>query len=212
MKLSKRLQAIADSISLNSKVIDVGCDHALLDIYLSLYKNCICIASDINDGALEQARYNIGRFGIKNIQLVLTDGLNGIEVNMNDTVVISGMGTGTINHILENAVLPKKLIISSHNDHEDLRKSVTKLGYQIIDEKFVVEKGKEYIIIVFIKGTINYNDIDYSYGPILKKNKEYLQSLYSKTKKIYDLIPEDSIERENKEKRLLEIESFLKEY
>ena len=34
MKISKRLKAISDFITDNSNVIDVGCDHALLDIYL----------------------------------------------------------------------------------------------------------------------------------------------------------------------------------
>lgn len=211
MKISKRLQAIADCVSVDSKVIDVGCDHALLDIYLSMYKNCICIASDINENALDQAKYNIARFGAKNIKLVLTDGLNGIEVNKNDILVISGMGTTTINYILEEANLPNTLIISSHNDHEDLRKIITNLQYQIVDEKFVEEKGKEYIIIVFKKGTFNYDETDYIYGPILKNNKYYLQKLYDKTKKVYDQIPEDSSEKIIKEKRLYEIKSLIKE-
>ena len=61
MKISKRLQTIADMISEGEKVIDVGCDHALLDIYLSNYKNCLCVAADINSNALEQAKYNIKR-------------------------------------------------------------------------------------------------------------------------------------------------------
>ena len=34
MKLSRRLQAISDLINPNSKIIDVGADHAFLDIYL----------------------------------------------------------------------------------------------------------------------------------------------------------------------------------
>ena len=79
MKISKRLETIADFIPINSKVIDVGCDHALLDIYLSQEKNCECIASDVNKNALDQAKYNISRFHVKNVATVLTDGLEGAD-------------------------------------------------------------------------------------------------------------------------------------
>ena len=189
MKISKRLQVIADIISKGSKVIDVGCDHALLDIYLSMYKNCRCIAADVNSNALEQAKYNIRRFGAKGIDTILTDGLTGIEVSDKDIVVISGMGATTIEHILTNNKTPNTLIISSHNDWEHLRKVVTLLGYKIEEEKFVIDKSKGYIIIKFIKGEGNYSDEDLLYGPYLKNNLVYLKYLYNKTEEIYDKIP-----------------------
>ena len=34
IKISNRLEAISSLIPNNSKVIDIGCDHGLLDIYL----------------------------------------------------------------------------------------------------------------------------------------------------------------------------------
>ena len=34
IKLSKRLEAISSLVPNNSKIIDIGCDHGLLDIYL----------------------------------------------------------------------------------------------------------------------------------------------------------------------------------
>ena len=36
INLSKRLEAISSLIPNKSKVIDIGCDHGLLDIYLLL--------------------------------------------------------------------------------------------------------------------------------------------------------------------------------
>ena len=39
IKLSKRLDAISSLVPINSKVVDIGCDHGLLDIYL--YQNKI---------------------------------------------------------------------------------------------------------------------------------------------------------------------------
>ena len=38
--LSIRLQKIADMIAEGSNVIDIGCDHGFLDIYLTSVKNC----------------------------------------------------------------------------------------------------------------------------------------------------------------------------
>ena len=34
INISKRLETIASLVPINSKVIDIGCDHGLLDIYL----------------------------------------------------------------------------------------------------------------------------------------------------------------------------------
>ena len=53
MQIRKRLKAIASLVEKGSKVIDVGCDHALLDIYLTLYNSNECIASDINKNAYD---------------------------------------------------------------------------------------------------------------------------------------------------------------
>ena len=59
MKISKRLKTIADLIPNDSKVIDVGCDHAYLSIYLSKEKKCKCLATDVNSNALENAKRNM---------------------------------------------------------------------------------------------------------------------------------------------------------
>ena len=53
MKLSKRLQVVASFIPDNSSLLDVGCDHALLDIFLmQTKKNIQIMASDINPNPL----------------------------------------------------------------------------------------------------------------------------------------------------------------
>lgn len=211
MKISKRLQTIADMISNENKVIDVGCDHALLDIYLSMKKNCKCIAADINKNALDQAKYNIKRFGAKNIETVLTDGLHDIEVSEKDIVVISGMGASTIEHILTTSKASDTLIISAHNDWENLRKIVVSLGYKIEEELFVLDKGKGYIIIKFIKGEGKYTQEELLYGPYLKENLGYLNYLYNKIHEVFEKIPNDNLEKESKKKQLENIERLIKE-
>lgn len=50
-KLSKRLEMVASFIDENDKsVIDIGCDHGLLSIYLAeKFNNLKIIASDVNN-------------------------------------------------------------------------------------------------------------------------------------------------------------------
>ena len=52
IRLSKRLKCIASYVSDGMNIVDIGCDHALLDIYLCQVKKDIkIIASDINQNA-----------------------------------------------------------------------------------------------------------------------------------------------------------------
>ena len=59
MNLSKRLNAVATLVDIGVRVIDVGCDHAYLDIFLTQNNDNNCIATDINENALNGAKYNI---------------------------------------------------------------------------------------------------------------------------------------------------------
>lgn len=210
MKISKRLETIASLIPNNSKVIDVGCDHALLDIYLCHEKDCECIASDVNKNALDQAKYNILRFHAKNVKTVLTNGLEGIPLNPQDIVVISGMGTSTIKEIVDTDDMPNRMIISTHTDFEELRKHMVTRGFQIQNEKYVEEKGKHYIIIDFVRGVSNYSEEDLKFGPILKKNLQYLENEICKVLEIIEKIPANDSERETKEQLLHELEQLKK--
>ena len=66
MQLSKRLSAVAGLVTRGNRLVDVGCDHALLDIYLALNRNNVkLIASDINENPLKIAKENIKKY--KNI-------------------------------------------------------------------------------------------------------------------------------------------------
>ena len=190
MKISKRLNTIADLVPVHSKVIDVGCDHGLLSIYLDLEKKCKVIATDVNINALNMAKINVKKYNVSNVETILTDGLDGIDISKDDYIIIAGMGTTTIKHILSNKTLSDNLIISSNNQWLELRKYVTSLGYIILDERFVVDQKKSYVIIQFKKGKKNYSKLDLKYGPILKKDTNYLiyelEKLFKVKEKIKD--------------------------
>ena len=102
MKLSKRLLTIADLID-TKNVIDVGCDHALLDIYLTQEKQLNCRGTDISSKVLENAKNNVKKYNLeKKIPLILTNGLENIKIKKDDTIIIAGMGASTILEILNN--------------------------------------------------------------------------------------------------------------
>lgn len=194
MKISKRLRAISDFISDNSFILDIGCDHAILDVYCALNKkNIRAIASDINAGPLEFAKKNVKKYGVSDrVTVVLGNGLSTYKFGV-DTVILSGLGSTTIINILNRdiSVLDRidKLIISSNNDYYFLRKSVCDLGFYIEDEVMICDRGKYYPIIVFKRGNRNYKDYEFKYGPILLENMDadFIDYLNLEKRKLLDI-------------------------
>ena len=188
IKLSKRLLSIANLVSDNSKVADIGCDHGLVSIYLAMNKqNISIIASDINQNALDNAIKNINKYHLEDkIKVCLSNGLDNINDEI-DTIIISGMGGHTIIDILTNNQeklnTVNNIIIQSNNDIEYVRRKIVKLGYYISKEKLILDKNIYYTVILFTKGKKKYTNKEYYFGPILlkenskifieRKNKEY---------------------------------------
>ncbi len=188
IKLSKRLLAIANLVDDNSKVVDIGCDHGLVSIYLAMNKqNISIIASDINQNALDNAIKNINKYHLEDkIKVCLSNGLDNINDEI-DTIIISGMGGHTIIDILTNNQeklnTVNNIIIQSNNDIEYVRRKIVKLGYCISKEELILDKNIYYTVILFTKGKKKYTNKEYYFGPILlkenskifieRKNKEY---------------------------------------
>lgn len=192
MKISRRLKAIADLVD-TKRVIDVGCDHGYLDIYLTLYKNCSCVATDISVNAIDNCLDNIKKFHLEDkISVMVADGIKGISINKHDTVVLSGMGTSTIINILTSKQLPDKIIVSSHNHLEELRRFVVGLGYKINNEIYILEHNIPYIIIKFVKGKENYNNYEYILGPIVIRDVNYKEYILNKYIERLKKIPEQN--------------------
>ncbi len=213
MKLSRRLQAIIDMIPEGVRVIDVGCDHAFLDIYLTLKGTNRCIASDINENVLKKTKEMIESYQLLDkIQIVRSDGLKEIEIKQDDFVVIAGMGTSTILRILSEKEITQ-VIIQSNNDLEELRRKLSdNYGFLIVDEQVVFEKNLYYVIMKIQKGNVRYSDKECQLGPILiskrdSLTKSYFEALLKKKKKILNALP---IDCEEQKKFMVEI-SYLKE-
>lgn len=182
-------------IELGSNVIDIGCDHGLLDVYLTKNKNCRCIASDISVKVLENTEKNINKYGLKNcISIICSNGFEKLSIGNGDIIVISGMGTSTIIDILKNDKINNvnSLIIQSNNEIEILRKNVVKLGFYIYNEQIINDNDKDYIIIYFKRGYKKYYNWDYLFGPIARKdlkNSSYFNKIYEKYYLILKKIP-----------------------
>lgn len=220
MNLDNRLKRITDFIPSDSYILDVGCDHALLDIYLALNrKNVKLIASDINENPLKIAKENIKKYNLEDkITLEKADGVSKINDEV-DTVVIAGMGTSTINDIINNDLEKlknvKKIIISSHTSSFELRENMNKKGFKIIDEAVVFDKGKYYEIIVYSNGYEKLSKLDKKYGPIISKRKDeitkaYFNERYLKLIEIYKKIPNGNEKlKDDLNKKIKEIKKFL---
>lgn len=181
LKISNRLKLIADLVPKNTRVVDVGCDHALLDIYLTLKFNCECVATDVNQNALDIAINNIKKYNLENkIKTILSDGVDDVLLNRDDCIVLSGMGTKTILDILSSRSIENQyILIQSNTDIELLRKSMFKNGYYVVDEDVVVEKKKFYPTILYCKGKEKCNLSNFIIGSkIINKSSGKIYCLY----------------------------------
>lgn len=189
-RISKRLKAITSYVAKDDKVVDVGCDHGLLSIYL-IENNLVSkvIASDVNENALKNAISNIEKRNL-HIKTVLSDGIEKIDLKDINTLIISGMGTSTILHILhDNKKIKKinKLIIQANNDHYILRENLNEKGYYLKEESYTYDKNKWYVTSLFVKSD-NKNTIDVlKYGFL--NNEEYNDYLLKKNYEILKKIP-----------------------
>ena len=208
IKISKRLQLVASFVSDNSTVIDVGCDHAHLSIYLcENKKNIKVFASDVNPNPLKKAQENIKKYHMDDkIEILLKDGINDLDKSI-DTVVISGMGGILMSEIIknkENLTHVKTLILSPNNEFPKVRETLKTIGYKIEKEKLITENNITYLVIKAIIGkekhgnffgTLKNNDIDtiYYYTKLATENNKILKKL--PRKKILKII---KLKRENR--------------
>lgn len=215
VKLNNRLECVSSFVLENRKVIDIGCDHALLSIYLVQNKKTLkMIASDINEGPLLHAEENIKKYKLEDkIILKLGSGVEPIEDDI-DTIIISGMGglnmIGILKYSKEKYKKVDTIILSPNSDTDKVRKEICKLGFYIDNEKLVKEKNIIYPVIRFKRGKKKYKYQDYLYGPILIQEKsnlfiEYLTKEKEKKEKLLNVLPKKYIRKSLELKKELKV-------
>ena len=80
MELSKRLQAVADLVTADYKLADIGTDHAYIPICLIQQKKIAeAVALDVNEGPLQRAEEHIRENGLEaEIETRLSNGFQAL--------------------------------------------------------------------------------------------------------------------------------------
>ena len=150
MQLSLRLSAIADMVTEGNRLVDVGCDHGYLPVYLIQQKKIpSAIAMDVRKGPLSRAQEHISQYGLEEyISTRLSDGLAGLVAGEGDTLVIAGMGGPLMERILTDGKSVRdsfsELILQPQSDIPHFRRFIQSEGWVIVEEKMVEEDGKFY--------------------------------------------------------------------
>lgn len=194
MRLTPRLMAIAELCHTSKKIIDVGCDHAKLPIYL--VQNGIidsAIATDIKEGPIKSAKRNIEAQGVgERVKTNLCFGLRDFNACSADTIIIAGMGADEIMAILDDAKWTKstehKIIIQPMTGAPRVRRYLAKNGYAIKREIVARETGKMYTIMLAQWAQSEIKEENYflfSDALMAEKNGiEYINNLHSRHKNI----------------------------
>lgn len=150
MRLSLRLSAAAGMVTEGNRLVDVGCDHGYLPVYLVMEKKIpSAIAMDVRKGPLSRAKKHIAEYGLTEyIETRLSDGLAALEEGEGDTLVIAGMGGPLMERILTEGqrVLGsfQELILQPQSDVRHFRRFLLDSGWVIVEEDMVLEDGKFY--------------------------------------------------------------------
>ncbi|MDQ0058348.1 tRNA (adenine(22)-N(1))-methyltransferase [Paenibacillus harenae] len=155
LKLSRRLQKIADYVTEGSRIADIGSDHAMLPVYLLQSNKCPSgIAGELNEGPYEAARKQAADAGLsKRLAVRQGDGLAVLQPGEADTVTIAGMGGSLMSDILEAGAQAGKLsgvqeLVLQPNVGEDtVRRWLRHHGWYLAEESILEEDGKIYEIM-----------------------------------------------------------------
>ena len=149
--IDKRLQAIAEFVTEGGLVVDVGADHGYLSIYLvESGRSKKALATDVREMPLQSAQENIAEHLLsEKIDTMLTDGLNGVDLQDMTDIVIAGMGGILISEILEarHPLVEKNLVLQPMTQAGHLRQWLCENGYDIIEEAPVFVGKKAYCVI-----------------------------------------------------------------
>ncbi|GGJ09212.1 hypothetical protein GCM10010885_17840 [Alicyclobacillus cellulosilyticus] len=155
IKLSPRLQRVAEFVLTGRPVADVGTDHAFLPIYLVQSGRVpLAIATDIAPGPYRAALANVRKWRLLDaISVRLGPGLTPLYPGEAATVVIAGMGGRTVRDILaaEPAVVAgtSRFIIQPMNAAEQVRRFMYGACWRIVHEEVVAAEGRLYEMVVF---------------------------------------------------------------
>ena len=185
IKLTQRMQIIADMVIPGKPAADIGTDHGYIPAYL--LSNNICrkvIMTDVNEGPLSRAKENFEAFGLIDQDFRLGNGLEVIDKGEVSTVIIAGMGGELISEILfkdiEKTRSFSKIIVQPRTYFDEIRFNLQCEGFEIVDYKLAKEKGRicEVFSVKYTGKEIIENDQNKIISDILLKSDDPLLDEY----------------------------------
>ena len=220
--LSKRLEQVASMVTKGDIIADIGTDHGYVPIYL--VEKGICpkaYAMDINQGPIESAIKNIENYGLsEKIQAIKSNGLEKLEPEKADTIIIAGMGGELMLRILKSAdpaVIAgiRTFLLSPQSELAIFRHGLEDLRLAIREERMLEEDGKYYTIMRVEHGEMHADsEAEYRYGMCLTEDSvPVLRELLEKEERQYREIADhlNKQEREGAKARLEEISVLLQQ-
>ncbi len=150
MALSGRLRMLADMVTPGSRLVDVGCDHGFLSIYLVQEGACpAALAMDVREGPLAAARRHVEAYRLGDyITLRLSDGLAAYRAGEAEALVCAGMGGRLMERILREGMDlargMRELILQPQSELPQFRAFLREAGFGIVQEDAIREDGKYY--------------------------------------------------------------------
>ncbi|MFC0014851.1 MULTISPECIES: tRNA (adenine(22)-N(1))-methyltransferase TrmK [Allobacillus] len=225
MELSNRLKQVIEFLPEDvKKFADIGSDHAYLPCAVCLTRPYVqAIAGEVNRGPYESAQSQVKKMNLQEqIEVRLGNGLEVIEPNEVDTIIIAGMGGSLIRSILESH--PEKLegvtrlILQPNIDASSIREFSLNYGYQLIAERIINDEGYIYEVLVLEKSdqAQQLSDKEIYLGPFLMKEKnaafiEKWQHVFEKKQKIIEQIKQAKNPDQNKINLFEQQKSWIKE-
>ena len=158
IELTPRLRMVADLIPVDSRLADIGTDHAYLPAALIQEgKIPSAIAADLRQGPLSRAKETVREYGLTGqVSFRLCNGLVGIRPEESDAIAIAGMGGETIADILNAAPWTREnnvpLVLQPMSSMEDLRLWLQQNGYCIVREELAQEGDTIYTAMLVQAG------------------------------------------------------------
>lgn len=185
IELGERLTRVASYVPNESKVCDVGSDHAYLPVYLIQNDQISCaIAGEVVEGPYLSAKQTVRDYRMENrIEVRLGDGLQILSKEDDITAVtICGMGGELISRILEAGYNGghlngrERLILQPNVAEHFVREWLMNHSYHIVEETVVEDNHRLYEIIVAepVDKRVEYSELELKYGPILLKESSEL--------------------------------------
>lgn len=168
--LDNRLKLCADFVRNNSKLADIGTDHAYLPVWLCRIGRCVsAVAADINPEPLRRGAKTIRDAGLcDTVTARLSNGLEQISSDEADDIVIAGMGGELIARIISDCAFAKDsskhFILQPMTKSEELIKWLCENKYKILKQDCCVAANKCYtVLLVEYCGEICERDETYYY-------------------------------------------------